>query len=42
MLELVFMPKAWHDLGWWVINDLKMVKKIYAVLEIVAKRHLKD
>ncbi len=33
MLELVFMPKAWEDLGWWIKNDIKAVKKIYSVLE---------
>ena len=33
MLELHFMPKAWQDLGWWVKNDIKIVKKIYSLLE---------
>ncbi|MDH7463297.1 Txe/YoeB family addiction module toxin [Chitinophagaceae bacterium 26-R-25] len=37
MLDLVFMPNAWQDLGWWVKNDLKMVKKIYSVLENACK-----
>ena len=23
MLELMFMPKAWQDLGWWVKNEIK-------------------
>ena len=32
MRELVFMPKAWEDLGWWMQNDLKLVKKIYNLL----------
>jgi Txe/YoeB family toxin of Txe-Axe toxin-antitoxin module len=32
MLELMFMPKAWQDLGWWVKNEIKTVKKIYSVL----------
>ena len=27
------MPKAWQDLGWWVKNDIKAVKKIYTLLE---------
>ncbi len=27
MHELVFMPKAWADIGWWVQNDLKALKK---------------
>jgi Txe/YoeB family toxin of Txe-Axe toxin-antitoxin module len=27
MLELMFMPKAWQDLGWWVKNEIKTVKK---------------
>jgi toxin YoeB len=27
------MPKAWADLGWWIKNDLKTVRKIYELLE---------
>jgi toxin YoeB len=37
MLELMFMPKAWQDLGWWVKNELKTVKKTYSVLENTCK-----
>lgn len=37
MLDVLFMPKAWQDLGWWVQNDLKMVKKIHALLENTCK-----
>jgi toxin YoeB len=37
MLELVFMPKAWEDLGLWVQYDLKIVRKIYSVLESTCK-----
>ena len=37
MRELHFMPHAWQDLGWWMKNDLKMVKKIYALLENTCK-----
>ena len=37
MLELVFMPKAWKDLGWWMQNDIKGVKKIYSLLENTCK-----
>lgn len=33
MLKLEFMPNALNDLGWWVKNDLKTVKKIYSLLE---------
>ena len=33
MRNLLFMPKAWQDLGWWVKNDIKSVKKIYTLLE---------
>lgn len=33
MHNLLFMPKAWEDMGWWIKNDLKMVKKIYSLLE---------
>lgn len=37
MLELHFMPKAWQDLGWWVKNDIRSVKKIYSLLECSCK-----
>ena len=37
MLDLVFMPKAWADLGWWIKNDLKAVKKIYSLLDNCCK-----
>lgn len=37
MRELLFMPKAWQDLGWWMQNDLKVVKKIYNLLENCCK-----
>ena len=36
MLDIVFMPKAWMDLGWWLKNDIKQVKKIHALLENAA------
>ena len=31
------MPSAWRDLGWRVQNDIKLVKKIYHVLENTSK-----
>lgn len=37
MRELVFIPDAWKDLGWWIQNDLKTVKKIYTLLENCCK-----
>jgi toxin YoeB len=37
MRDLVFMPKALGDFGWWVKNDLKTVKKIYSLLENTCK-----
>jgi toxin YoeB len=37
MLSIEFMPKAWLDLGWFVQNDLKNIKKIYTVLENTIK-----
>jgi toxin YoeB len=37
MRELLFMPKAWQDLGWWIQNDLKALKKIYSLLENTCK-----
>jgi toxin YoeB len=40
MLNIEFMPKAWLDLGWFVQNDLKNIKKIYTVLENTIKNPL--
>jgi toxin YoeB len=37
MLNIEFMSKAWLDLGWFVQNDFKNVKKIYALLENTIK-----
>ncbi len=37
MLELVFMPNAWQDLGWWIQNDIKAIKKIYNILQNCCK-----
>lgn len=37
MLDVYFMPLAWEHLGWWVKHDIKMVKKIYQILENTAK-----
>lgn len=37
MRDILFMPKAWQDLGWWVHNDPKIVKKIYTLLENCCK-----
>ncbi len=37
MLEIVFLPKAWQDLAWWIQNDIKSVKKIYKLLDSCAK-----
>ena len=31
------MPKAWQDLGWWMKNDIKVVKKKYSLLESCSK-----
>ena len=33
MAELVFMPKAWADIGWWAQTEPKALKKIHALLE---------
>jgi toxin YoeB len=35
--NIFLMPKAWKDLGWWVQNDLKSVKKIYSLLDAAAR-----
>lgn len=37
MLDIVLMPKAWQDLGWWLKNDTKQIKKIYNLLDQVAR-----
>lgn len=37
MRDLEFMPQAWQDLGWWVKNDIKAIKKIHALLENACK-----
>jgi Txe/YoeB family toxin of Txe-Axe toxin-antitoxin module len=37
MRDLLFMPNAWDNLGWWIKNDLKTMKKIYALLESISK-----
>ena len=37
MHDLHFMPKAFQDLGWWIKNDIKTVKKIYSLLENTCK-----
>ncbi len=37
MRNIELMPKAWQDLGWWLKNDVKSVKKIYNLLEFCAK-----
>jgi toxin YoeB len=37
MRELHLMPKAWQDLGWWIKNDIKMLKKIYSLIENTCK-----
>ncbi|MFN8359112.1 MAG: Txe/YoeB family addiction module toxin [Candidatus Kapaibacterium sp.] len=31
------MAKAWQDLGWWMKNDIKNVKKIHLLLENTCK-----
>lgn len=36
MHSIEFMPKAWLDLGWFVKNDVKNIKKLYTVLENTA------
>ena len=37
MRELLLMPSALGDLGWWVQHDLKILKKIYQLLENTCK-----
>ncbi len=37
MRKILFMPKAWQDLGWWMQNDMKVVKKIYKLLDNCSK-----
>ena len=37
MRELLLMPSALGDIGWWVQHDLKILKKIYQLLENTCK-----
>lgn len=37
MLSILFMPKAWDDLGWWAKNEPKNLKKIHSLLENTCK-----
>ena len=37
MRNLLLMPKAWQDLGWWLQNDIKTAKKIHVLLETICK-----
>ncbi len=37
MRNLHFEAAAWEELGWWVANDLKAVKRIYTLLESACK-----
>ena len=37
MLDILLVPKAWHDLGWWLKVDIKTVKKIHALLDSARK-----
>ncbi len=37
MHNFQFYAKAWEDLGWWMKEDLKTVRKIYTLLESISK-----
>lgn len=37
MHSLHFEPEAWEELGWWVQNELKTVRRIYNLLASIAK-----
>jgi toxin YoeB len=37
MRDLHLVPGAIEDLGWWVQKDLKMVKKIFTIMENTCK-----
>ena len=37
MRELLLMPSALGDIGWWVQHDIKILKKIYQLLENTCK-----
>jgi toxin YoeB len=37
MRELLLMPTALGDIGWWVQHDMKILKKIYQLLENTCK-----
>lgn len=35
--NIYFEQEAWAEFGWWLKNDLKIAKKIYALLESVSQ-----
>ena len=37
MLDVHLTNKALLDLGWWIKNDIKSLKKIFALLENICK-----
>jgi hypothetical protein len=42
MRELLLMPSALGDLGWWVQHDVKILKKFISFLKTLANPRLKD
>ena len=37
MRSIVIEPKAIEELGWWVTQELKTLRRIYSVIESIAK-----
>lgn len=37
MYNIHFHDEAWTEFGWWMENDLKTVRKIYALLQSIGK-----
>lgn len=37
MHSLHFEPAAWEEMGWWVHNEPKTVKRIYSLLTSICK-----
>lgn len=37
MRKIFFSPEAWEELGWWAANDLKIVRRIHALISNILK-----
>lgn len=37
MTDLYFTADAWEEMGWWISNELKTVRRIYTLLSAIGK-----